>query len=174
MDPQELRQVLVLHPSPIFVVHEHPFFNKFNILKAYESPLPIHEFLHANAQSVKVVLCLGIAPFTADVIRDLPALELVVSAPTGVNHIDMDDCRRRGIIVTNARDVFLDDAADGTVGLLIDVVKRITGGDQVVRSGHWPSLMEYPLGSKVRNFFAKEIQRVFRMFMLKVSRKLLP
>ncbi|KAM0072396.1 putative oxidoreductase [Helianthus debilis subsp. tardiflorus] len=102
--PSELRQVLVLRPPPVFAVHEQDFSSKFHILKAYDSPSPTHEFLQTHAQSVKVVLCSGIGPITADVIRDLPALELVVTASTGVNHIDMAECRRRGIAVTNTGD----------------------------------------------------------------------
>ncbi|KAI7742043.1 hypothetical protein M8C21_030049, partial [Ambrosia artemisiifolia] len=157
MDPQhhqspssELRQVLVLRPPPVFAVHEQDFSNRFHILKAYESPLPTHDFLQAHAQSVKVVLCSAIGPITADVIRALPALQLVVSAATGVNHIDMAECRLRGIKVTNAGDVFSDDVADAAVGLLIDVLRRVTSGDRFVRCGRWATSQdEYSLGSKL-------------------------
>ncbi|KAI3681670.1 hypothetical protein L6452_36473 [Arctium lappa] len=144
----DLRQVLVLRPPPVFSVHEQ-YFSKFQILKAYDSPLPTLDFLHAYAQSVKVVLCSGIHPITADVIRNLPELQLVVSAATGVNHIDMEECLRRGIRVTNVGDVFSDDVADGAVGLLIDVMRRISDGDRFVRGGCWPDAGAYPLGSKL-------------------------
>ncbi|KAF5811702.1 putative oxidoreductase [Helianthus annuus] len=147
--PSQLRQVLVLRPPPVFTVHEQDFSSKFHILKAYDSPLPTHDFLQTHAQSVKAVLCSGIGPITADVIRDLPALELVVTASTGVNHIDMAECRRRGIAVTNTGDVFSDDVADAAVGLLIDVMRRITSGDRFVRGGRWATSGEYTLGSKL-------------------------
>ncbi|KAI3800481.1 hypothetical protein L1987_28572 [Smallanthus sonchifolius] len=147
--PPELRKVLILRPPPVFTVHEQYFSNRFHILKAYDSPLPTHDFLHAHAQDVKVVLCSGAGPITADVIRDLPALQLVVSAATGVNHIDMAECRRRGITVTNAGDVFSEDVADAAVGLLTDVMRRISSGDRLVRGGRWPTSGEYPLGSKL-------------------------
>ncbi|KAJ0590533.1 putative oxidoreductase [Helianthus annuus] len=148
--PSELRKVLVLRPPSVFAVHEQDFSSKFHILKAYDSPLPTHDFLQNHAQSVKAVLCSGIGgPITADVIRDLPALELVVTASTGVNHIDMAECRRRGITVTNTGDVFSDDVADAAVGLLIDVMRRITSGDRFVRGGLWATSGEYTLGSKL-------------------------
>ncbi|KAL8235762.1 hypothetical protein R6Q59_016843 [Mikania micrantha] len=147
--PPHLRQVLVLRPPPVFAVHEQYISNKFHILKAYESPLPTRDFLQANAQSVKAVLCSGSGPITADVLRDLPALEIVVSTTTGVNHIDMAECRRRGIRVTNVGDLFSDDVADVAVGLLIDVMRRISGGDRFVRGGRWPVTGLYPLGSKL-------------------------
>ncbi|MFS7932609.1 putative oxidoreductase [Helianthus anomalus] len=146
MDPQdhqqpELRQVLVLQPPFVFNIHEHLFADRFHVLKAYDSPLPTRDFLQANAQSVKVVLCSGI--------RDLPALKLVVTDATGVNHIDMAECVRRGIKVTNVGDVYSDDVADAAVGLLIDVMRRITSGERFVRDGCWTTSREYPLGAKL-------------------------
>lgn len=147
--PSDLRQVLILRPPPVFAVHEQYFSNKFQILKAYDSPLPTHDFLRSYAQSVRVVLCSGVRPITAEVIRDLPALKLVVSSATGVNHIDMAECRLRGITVTNVADVFSDDVADAAVGLYIDVMRKITASDRFVRGGQWPVTGEYPLGSKV-------------------------
>ncbi|MFS7932627.1 hypothetical protein Hanom_Chr04g00370171 [Helianthus anomalus] len=66
MDPQDHqqpeRQVLVLQPPFVFNIHEHLFADGFHVLKACDSPLPTRDFLHANAQSVKVVLCSGTGP----------------------------------------------------------------------------------------------------------------
>ncbi|GJS13854.1 glyoxylate/hydroxypyruvate reductase HPR3-like protein [Tanacetum coccineum] len=88
-------------------------------------------------------------PITAEVLADLPSLELVVTSTTGVNHIDMAECCRRGIRVTNTGDLFSDDVADGAVGLLIDVMRRISAGDRFVRGGLWPMTEVYTLGSKL-------------------------
>nr|GEW66985.1 glyoxylate/hydroxypyruvate reductase HPR3-like [Tanacetum cinerariifolium] len=122
--------------------------NNISLPKAYESSLPTHDFLHTYAQSVKVVICSIGSPITAEVLADLPSLELVVTSTTGVNHIDMAECRRRGIRVTNTGDLFSDDVADGAVGLLIDVMRRISSGDRFVRGGLWPMTEVYTLGSK--------------------------
>lgn len=61
----------------------------------------------------------------------------------------MVECRRRGIIVTNVGDLFSDDVADAAVGLLIDVVRRISCGDKFVRGGWWTVTEQFHLGSKV-------------------------
>ncbi|KAK9056225.1 hypothetical protein SSX86_027315 [Deinandra increscens subsp. villosa] len=147
--PPSNPQLLVLRPPPVFTVNEQLFSNRFQILKAYDSPLSTHDFLQAEAQSVKAVLCSGMSPITADVLRDLPALQFVVSATTGVNHIDMAECRRRGIRVAKVGDVFSDDVADVAVGLLVDVMRRISGGDKFVRGGRWPVTDQYSLGLKL-------------------------
>ncbi|KAI3741252.1 hypothetical protein L1987_58923 [Smallanthus sonchifolius] len=78
--PPELRQVLVLGPPPVFAVHEQYFSNRFHILKAYDSPLPTHNFLHAHAQSVKVVLCSAIGPITSTW-PNVAAVELELLTP---------------------------------------------------------------------------------------------
>uniref|UniRef100_A0A5B7C3G1 Putative glyoxylate/hydroxypyruvate reductase HPR3 isoform X2 n=1 Tax=Davidia involucrata TaxID=16924 RepID=A0A5B7C3G1_DAVIN len=146
---QQLQQVLVLRPPPVFTAFEEEFSKKFQVLKAYESPLPTDLFLTTHAHSVKAILCSGHKPVTADVLRHLPALQIVVTASAGVNHIDLPECRRRGIAVTNAGTVFSEDVADIAVGLLIDVLRRISAANRFVRSGLWLTIGDYPLGSKL-------------------------
>lgn len=72
----------------------------------------------------------------------------------GFDHFDLDECRRRGIRVTGAGDSFSDNVADFAIGLLIDVLRRVSAADRFVRAGSWPVKGEFPLGSKV-NFVLK-------------------
>ncbi|KAG6417376.1 hypothetical protein SASPL_119530 [Salvia splendens] len=134
-------QLLIIRPSALFIAHEDGFSAKFSLLKAYESPLPTETFLQEQAQSAAAVLCFAGSPITADLLRQLPSLGLVATSGTGVNHIDLAACRQRGIVVTNT--------ADYAVGLLIDVMRKITAADGFVRRGLWPLTAEYPLGFKV-------------------------
>ncbi|KAF5952973.1 hypothetical protein HYC85_010917 [Camellia sinensis] len=145
---QEFPQLLVLRPPVVFTAFHHLFIAKFQVLKAYESPLPIDLFLTTYAQSVRAVLCAGSSPITANVLSHLPSLQVVVSASAGINHIDFPECRRRDISVANAGTIFSEDVADVAVVLLIDVLRKITGGDRFVRRRDWPSHGNYPLGSK--------------------------
>ncbi|KAK6158089.1 hypothetical protein DH2020_005403 [Rehmannia glutinosa] len=55
------------------------------------------------------MLCMGSAPLTSDDLDRYPAVECVVGTITGINHFDLAACRRRGIRVTSAGDVFSDD-----------------------------------------------------------------
>ncbi|KAJ3706166.1 hypothetical protein LUZ61_009871 [Rhynchospora tenuis] len=56
----------------------------------------------------------------------------VVSANAGVNHIDLEECRRRGVLVANAGQVYSKDVADHAVGLLIDVLRKIAMSNQYI------------------------------------------
>ena len=86
---------------------------------------------------------------TSEILDQLPSLECVVGSSVGVNHIDVAECCRRGIKVTSAGDAFTEDVADYAVGLLIDVLRRLSTADRFVRVGMWASKGDYPLASKV-------------------------
>ncbi|KAL4311257.1 hypothetical protein GQ457_01G055650 [Hibiscus cannabinus] len=147
---KEVPQVLVMKPPPLLTLFEDKFISpKFQLLKAWESTLPLDQFLTAYAGSVRAVLCSGASPITPHIIQLLPSLQLVVTASAGTNHIDLNECRRLGIAVTNAAGVFSDDAADAAVGLLIDVLRKISAADRFVRHRLWPATGDYPLGSKL-------------------------
>ena len=56
----------------------------------------------ATAGEARVLLVPGLKEVTAELIGRLPALELVVATSVGLDHVDLDACRRRGLAVTNA------------------------------------------------------------------------
>lgn len=49
--------------------------------------------------------------------------------------------------------MFSEDVADMAVGLLIDVLRKVSAADRYVRKGLWAAKGDYPLGSKV--FFSR-------------------
>ncbi|KAG2297792.1 hypothetical protein Bca52824_034264 [Brassica carinata] len=86
---------------------------------------------------------------TAEFISNLPSLEIVVCASVGFDHVNLDECKRRGVAVTNAGDAYGEDVADLAVGLLIGVLRRIPALDRYIRSGQWTRLWDYPFGFKL-------------------------
>ncbi|MFO1170491.1 MAG: D-glycerate dehydrogenase [Hyphomicrobiaceae bacterium] len=57
-----------------------------------------------------------------------PQLKLVSNFGTGVDNIDLDTARNRGIIVTNTPGVLTEDTADMTMALLLAVPRRLAEG----------------------------------------------
>ncbi|MFG0327397.1 MAG: 2-hydroxyacid dehydrogenase [Phycisphaerales bacterium JB037] len=53
----------------------------------------------------------------------------------GVNNIDFDACKRRGVIVTNTPDAVTEGTADLAWSLVLAVARRVAEGDRFVRSG---------------------------------------
>ncbi len=57
-----------------------------------------------------------------------PRLKLVANFGTGVDNIDLDLAREKGIIVTNTPGVLTEDTADMTMALILAVPRRLTVG----------------------------------------------
>ena len=57
-----------------------------------------------------------------------PQLKLVANFGTGVDNIDLDTARNRGIIVTNTPGVLTEDTADMTMALILAVPRRLAEG----------------------------------------------
>ncbi|CAN1157749.1 Glyoxylate/hydroxypyruvate reductase HPR3 [Linum perenne] len=148
---EDLPIVLVLKKPPAFsVLGDHHFTStKFRYLKAFDSPLPLHDFLTAHACSVRAMIASGGAFVDAAVLDLLPELRFIVTTSAGLNQLDLHECRHRGMRIANAGDVFSADVADCAVGLLIDVLRKISASNRYVRSGAWASQGDYPLGSKL-------------------------
>ena len=66
-----------------------------------------------------------------------PQLKLIASFGTGVDHIDFQACKARGIMVTNTPDVLTEDTADMTMALILAVPRRLAEGERLVRTGKW-------------------------------------
>ncbi|KAF8413079.1 hypothetical protein HHK36_001055 [Tetracentron sinense] len=148
-ESQNLPVVLVLLPVRILLMFEEQISKKFRLVKSWESSMPTPLFLSTHAQSVRALLCSGRHPITSEILGLLPSLQLIASTSAGLNHLDLSECRQRGIAVANAGTVFSEDGADFAIGLLIDVLRRISASDRFVRGGLWPLKGDYPLGSKL-------------------------
>ena len=66
-----------------------------------------------------------------------PRLRLIASFGTGVDHIDLDSARQRGITVTNTPGVLTEDTADMTMALILAVARRLSEGERLVRADKW-------------------------------------
>jgi glyoxylate reductase len=82
-----------------------------------------------------------------------PQLKLIASFGTGVDHIDIDEAKRRAITVTNTPGVLTEDTADMTMALILAVMRRLTEGERLVRAEQWrgwspTSMLGMRLGGK--------------------------
>ncbi|XP_022737166.1 glyoxylate/hydroxypyruvate reductase HPR3-like [Durio zibethinus] len=150
---EELPIVLV-HRLPSFKLPSKPSFNDhllsdFHLLDPHDSPEPYDSFMSRHAPSIRALIIVGPTPITAEFLKLLPCLELIVGTSAGLDHIDLPACWSRGITVTDSGLAFSEDVADCAVGLLIDVLRRISAADRFVRGRMWPVKKEYPLGFKL-------------------------
>ena len=64
-------------------------------------------------------------------------LKLIANYGAGVDHIDVQSARQRGILVSNTPGVVTEDTADMTMALILAVTRRIPEGLAVMQSGAW-------------------------------------
>ncbi|CAB4269814.1 unnamed protein product [Prunus armeniaca] len=146
----DLPQVLVLLPPGCFTLLESNYSHKFNFLKAWDSPLPQDQFLATHAGSVQALLSSANGPtITANILQMLPSLKVIVTTSAGLDHVDLAECRSRGVAIASTPKIFTEDVADMAVGLLLDVMRKISAGDRYVRDGLWATRGDYALGSKI-------------------------
>jgi len=66
-----------------------------------------------------------------------PQLKMIANFGNGVDHIDLNAARERGITVTNTPGVLTDDTADMTMALILSVSRRIAEGARVIPEGNF-------------------------------------
>ncbi|MFZ1108858.1 MAG: D-glycerate dehydrogenase [Rhodomicrobium sp.] len=65
-----------------------------------------------------------------------PQLKLVANYGTGVDNIDLETARNRGIIVTNTPGILTEDTADMTMALILAVPRRLVEGADYLQQGN--------------------------------------
>jgi len=78
----------------------------------------------------------------AEVLAAAPRLKIIVTPTTGLNHIDLNEARRRGIEVLSLQGEteFLNDiraTAEHTVGLMLSLLRRVPAALAHVKCGGW-------------------------------------
>ena len=79
----------------------------------------------------------GTSRFTETVLAALKRLRLISRPGTGVDGVDLDACRRRGVAVANLRGNDADEIAEHAIALMLNALRRIPEMDRALRAGHW-------------------------------------
>jgi glyoxylate reductase len=64
-----------------------------------------------------------------------PQLKLIANYGTGVDNIDLETARNRGILVTNTPGILTEDTADMTMALILAVPRRLAEGAKYLEDG---------------------------------------
>lgn len=74
-------------------------------------------------------------PISANFVEKCSNLSMISVAFTGVDHIDMQACNDRDILVSNAAGFSNESVAELTLGMIISLYRKIVGGDAITRFG---------------------------------------
>ena len=78
-------------------------------------------------------------------------LRIVANHAVGYDNVDVDACSRRGVVVSNTPDVLTAATAELAVALMLDVTRRVTEGDRLLRARTpWIWAPTFMLGGTLR------------------------
>jgi len=77
------------------------------------------------------------APVKSDVIGAMQRARVIVRYGIGVDNVDLDAARAKGIPVCNVPDYCIDEVADHTLAFILGVTRQIVANTNHVRAGQW-------------------------------------
>jgi glyoxylate reductase len=111
---------------------------------------PPRERLVEEARGATILAPTYIDRVDGPLLDALPTVRHVASYGVGVNHLDLDACRQRKVLVTNTPGVLTDATADHAFALLLAAARRVAEGDRLVRAGGWRAVdPAFLLGTEV-------------------------
>ena len=115
----------------------------------YQEPLQasftIHDRVHATdpaafatlAPRIRAIAADGNSRVSAELIAQLPALEIISVMGVGYDGVDVAAAKSRNVVVTHTPDVLNDDVADLALALMLSVARALPQAEQFVRTGQW-------------------------------------
>ncbi len=85
-------------------------------------------------QSAEILVSTFDYKVTRELIAAMPNLRLIANFGAGYNNIDLDACRERDIRVTNTPQPVIEPTAELAFALMIDVARRVSEFDRLVRA----------------------------------------
>jgi len=90
----------------------------------------------------------GTEPLEADVLEKLPNLKVISRCGTGLDSVDLKAAQRLNIKVLNTPDAPTLAVAELTVGLILNLLRKVSIMDIAIRNGKWEKLMGNLLSQK--------------------------
>ncbi len=134
--PKERLSVVVTRRLPEVV--ETRLSELFDVsLRDTDTPMTRSELAEAMKQADILVPTLSDTIDANLVAQAGDRLKLIANYGAGVDHIDVESARRRGVLVSNTPGVAADDTADMTMAMIVGAIRRIPEGIRMMDQGDW-------------------------------------
>ncbi len=145
------RELTLPNTEILCVANPPPF-----LLEPLQAKYTVHVRLHETdpvafakiAPRIRAIQASGESKVSAELIAQLPALEVISVMGVGYDGIDVAAAKARNVVVTHTPDVLNDDVADLAIALMLAWSRQIARADRFVRAGEWPK-GPLPLGRKM-------------------------
>jgi len=112
-----------------FLEREH------DVVRAFNAP---EERLAELVADREVVIFRSGVTISAAVLDRAPNLALLIRAGSGLDNIDVEQARRRGIEVVRVPGSSAQPVAEMTFALMLGLARKVALADRLLRDGHWP------------------------------------
>ena len=99
-------------------------------------PMP-KKILLQKIKNVDGLVCFPYDTIDNTILDGAKRLKVISTYSVGYDHIDVNSARKKGIKIGYTPDVLTGATADLTIGLMLDLMRRITEGDRLIRTGQW-------------------------------------
>jgi len=93
-----------------------------------------------RAEGAEIIIESNI-PLRKDFLDACPKLKMLSIAFTGLDHIDMEECQRRDIVVKNAAGYSTEAVAELAIALMIDLYRKVLENDTITRQCNRKGIM---------------------------------
>lgn len=107
------------------------------IINPYKRKLTEDEVLDLLLEVKPVGMIAGVEPITARVLQPAKGLKVISRCGIGLENVDLNAAGSLGITVTNTPDAPTQGVAELTIGLIFNLLRRISFLDKELRKGNW-------------------------------------
>lgn len=109
----------------------------FEVVRVKEHPVSKEEGILPYIDDEVVAIINGLEPIGEKVIDAAKGLRVIAKHGAGVNNINCDRAREKGIYVTNTPGANKEGVADFAFGLMLAVARKIPNADRCIKEGRW-------------------------------------
>lgn len=95
------------------------------------------KILKQKIKDVDGLVCFPYDAIDKEILDSAKNLRIISTYSVGYDHIDIQAANRRGIKVGYTPEVLTNATADLTLALILDLMRRVSEGDRLIRTGRW-------------------------------------
>jgi glyoxylate reductase len=107
-------------------------------IEVHSGKIPISQTkLRSKIKNVDGIICFPYDKINKETIELAKSLKVISTYSVGFDHIDVNYAKERKIRVGYTPEVLTDATADLAFSLLLDLLRRVSEGDRIIRNGKW-------------------------------------
>ncbi|MCD8397359.1 MAG: 2-hydroxyacid dehydrogenase [Lachnospiraceae bacterium] len=121
-------------PAAVIEAHSKKLTGLGHEFVYYDTKTTDPQELAARSAGCEIVMIAN-NPYPAEVVESADSLKMLSVAFTGIDHVAVDVCRERGVMICNAAGYSNQTVAELIIGMAVDALRNVVKADTVVREG---------------------------------------